>query len=604
MLRLAISWLAVALCLLVADAGAQSIEKALMPGPVSTAHVKIELECGQCHKAFDKKAQAKLCASCHVPIARDIANKTGWHGHLDDTTCGNCHKEHKGRGAKITVLDKENFDHDRTGFPLKGAHREIRAKCASCHLPAAKFREASKQCVSCHRKDDQTKGHKGKLGDKCEACHRESKWKDATFDHEKTRFHLVGNKHTDVPCAKCHADNQFKGTPLDCNSCHQKDDDEKGHKGRYGSKCETCHSDQGWKELLFDHDRDTHFSLRGKHTTAKCDSCHLPEKGLLYKQKLSGKCIACHRKDDQEKGHHGGLGEKCETCHNERGWKNALFDHDKTAFPLLGKHVDVKCESCHKGGISGANATLKIAKTCVSCHRKDDDEKGHKGRYGDKCETCHNEKTWGKTTFDHDRDTKYLLVGKHRETKCDACHLPEKGLLYAQKLATVCVSCHKADDKHKGQLGHQCERCHRETSWKVEHFDHNQSRFPLTGAHAKVECTKCHASLTFRDAPSACVACHLKDDVHKRRFGTTCETCHNTRAWQSWDFDHAKTRFALVGAHQKTACYACHKLPVEGHAILNRTCIGCHADDDVHHGGLGGQCETCHSATNWKVIRR
>lgn len=575
----------------------------MMPGQLSDPHAKYEHDCDSCHRAFDKNAQTRLCLDCHKPIARDIAEKAGWHGHLDDTTCRECHAEHNGRKAHLVTLDKQHFVHERTGFALKGAHQALATKCTSCHEAGTKFREASSQCISCHRKDDQKKGHQGSLGDRCEQCHNDAKWKDVRFDHEKTHFPLAGGKHVNVTCNKCHADNRFKDTPRDCNSCHRDDDRKKGHAGRYGSKCESCHTDKGWKEVAFDHDADTDFDLRGKHRNAKCDACHLPEKGPLYKQKLATKCIACHKGDDQTKGHHGSLGEKCETCHSEASWKTTRFDHDKTRFPLRGKHDDAKCEACHKGGVSGANANLKIETACVSCHRKDDDAKGHKGRYGDKCDSCHQESGWTKVTFDHDRDTKYRLLGKHVRTRCDACHQPEFGAIALHKPDTRCVSCHKGDDKHKGQLGDKCGSCHRESDWKVANFDHNKSRFPLTGEHARVDCKKCHTSVVFRDMPSTCNSCHEKNDVHKRRFGTACEICHNTRTWKSWDFDHATTRFPLVGKHVGVECYACHKAPIEGRARIGRACVNCHGTDDVHDGGFGGQCERCHNAKSWRDVR-
>ena len=367
------------------EASAESIEKIVMPGEVIQGHAKYEFECNKCHQLLDRGAQARLCADCHKEIARDISAKSRMHGRLEDANCRNCHTEHKGRNAKLAVIDKEKFDHDRTGYPLKGAHREIRLKCASCHAAKAKFRDAPKPCNDCHKKDDV---HKAGLGKQCESCHDERTWKEDKFDHGKTKFPLVGGKHADVKCKECHADKSFTNAPLACNACHKKDDQEKGHKGRYGTKCESCHTDRKWQEMVFDHDADTHYALHGKHRSAKCDSCHLPEKGLLYRQRLPSKCLACHKKDEQEKGHRGGLGEKCETCHNEKGWKNSSFDHDDTHFPLHDKHKDAKCESCHKGGVSGPNARLKAEKECGACHKKDDQEKGHKGRYGTKCESC------------------------------------------------------------------------------------------------------------------------------------------------------------------------------------------------------------------------
>jgi hypothetical protein len=586
-------------------AAAESFEKALMPGEVIHGHAKYELDCNKCHLRFDKAAQPRLCNDCHKEVAADISSKSGMHGRLEDKICRNCHTEHKGRNAKIAILDKDKFDHGHTDFQLKGAHREARVKCASCHLAKVKYRDAPKLCNDCHKKDDQEKGHKGSLGKQCENCHDEKSWKDARFDHEKTKFSLVGGKHAEAKCSGCHKDLTYKNAPLDCNSCHKKDDQEKGHKGRYGTKCESCHNDKGWKELRFNHDTDTRYPLRGKHNQVKCNSCHLPEKGQIYQHKLPDKCVACHKKDDQEKGHRGGLGEKCESCHNERGWKNSNFNHDDTHFPLRDKHKEAKCDTCHKGGVSGPNAKLKLEKECVACHRKDDQEKGHKGRYGNKCESCHNEKKWTTTTFDHDRDTKYKLKGKHQQTKCDACHLPEKGALYQQqKLDSQCIACHKKDEKHKNQLGNKCESCHNEKRWQDAPYDHNKSRFPLTGSHAKTECKKCHQTPAFHDAPSACNACHEKDDKHKRRFGTKCETCHYTGTWKSWDFDHGTTRFVLDGGHTKVACYDCHKEPTGNQNKPGRVCISCHLKDDVHDGGFSGQCERCHVTSNWKKVRK
>lgn len=572
-----------------------------MPGEVIQGHAKYENECSKCHEVFDKSAQTRLCLDCHKDVAADVHAKVRLHGRLENNTCKRCHTEHKGRTANIAPLDKEKFDHVRTGFKLGGAHADPKVKCADCHLPKKKFREASRLCVECHRKDDE---HKGKLGAKCENCHNDKNWKEAQFDHEKTRFPLLGGKHADVKCKECHVDKTYKNTPLKCSSCHKKDDDDKGHKGRYGAKCETCHTDKGWKETTFNHDTDTHYTLKAKHRQVKCNSCHLPEKGLLYQQKLSTKCVACHRKDDEEKGHKGGLGDKCDTCHNERGWKNTDFDHDDTEFPLRDKHKDVKCDACHIGGVSGPKAKLKLDKTCVSCHRKDDDKKGHKGRYGNKCETCHTVKDWKNTIFSHERDTKYPLRGKHASTKCDACHLPAKGNIYQNKTESTCIACHKADDKHKGQLGDKCETCHNEKRWQDAPYDHNKSRFPLTGGHAKVECKKCHLTPAFHDAPKTCIGCHEKEDTHKGRFGKKCESCHYTTSWKSWDFDHSTTRFPLEGGHKKVDCYDCHKTPLDGPTKPGRACISCHVKDDVHDGGFGAQCERCHVTSDWRKIRR
>ena len=520
MLRLALFWIAALSAGFAMTARADNLESVLMPGQVIEGHAKVETDCQKCHVRFKKGAQSGMCLECHEDIARDAVQGRGYHGHLSEQECRACHTEHKGRTANIAPLDPKRFDHKLTEFPLRGGHTAATVQCHDCHPKGKKFRNAPSSCVACHRKDDK---HKGKLGDSCTDCHSENNWKDTRFDHSKTRFPLSG-KHRDVTCKSCHSDPSFKGASTACVACHRKDDQRKGHKGRFGDKCESCHTDREWKALRFDHDRDTRYALRGKHRLAKCTACHT---GFLFKDKTATRCVACHRKDDERK--------------------------------------------------------------------------GHKGRFGDKCESCHVEKDWGATIFDHDRQTRYPLRGKHAQAKCGTCHT---GPLYGQKLPTTCVSCHEKDDKHKGQEGRDCQRCHNETKWKDVLFDHGLSRFPLLGKHAKVECKKCHLSAQFKDVKSECGACHDKDDKHKRRLGTQCQTCHNAVSWKAWRFDHDRqTRFRLDGGHKGLECLACHKKPLSGKVSLSGTCASCHDDDDVHNGGFGRDCQRCHLTSSFKKLR-
>ncbi len=582
------------ICLLFALPLQAQANKLLMPGDVIKGHVKEEEKCELCHKKFDKKAQSQLCMDCHKDVGKDVAEKKGHHGRIDlEKECRECHDEHKGRDFKAAEFDHKKFDHKLTDFELKGGHTvSDKVKCDSCHKPEKKFREAPGYCNDCHKKDDK---HKGGLGTDCAKCHVDKDWKTTQFDHDKTKFKLLG-KHIDVKCVKCHIDNKFKDTPKACVSCHKKDDD-KAHKGKLGEKCESCHGEKDWKTTKFDHDK-TKFPLLGKHEEVKCDKCHIDKK---YKDtpKL---CNSCHKKDD-DKAHKGKFGPKCESCHNEKDWKQITFDHDKTTkFPLLGKHrPPLKCTDCHKGDLYKD----KLQVTCISCHKKADD-KAHKGKFGPKCESCHVEDDWKKIKFDHDKQTKYPLLGKHKKTKCTDCH---KGDLYKDKLKQDCLSCHEKDDKHKGQEGKKCETCHVEDDWKkTDKFNHNRmSTFPLLGRHALVACKKCHLAPTFKDAKSDCWSCHEKDDekVHKRRLGTECQLCHSTRSWGAWDFDHNKTRFKLDGAHKKTAnkCYACHSKPMDKKVLTSSTCGSCHAREDVHNGNFGDRCERCHEGDDWKTVK-
>jgi hypothetical protein len=584
-----LAWLMVALLLVPAFGRAQGIESVMAPGDLIQGHAKLQDDCKSCHVRFDRKAQDRLCMDCHKEVGQDVRGKLGFHGRIKPQACRDCHTDHKGRDAQIVELDKRKFDHALSDYALRGKH--VTTECDKCHLPAKKYREAPSDCNACHRKDDT---HKGSLGPKCADCHTESDWKEAKFDHDKTRFQLTG-KHVDAKCADCHRNKaDYKDTPRNCYGCHKKEDDaSKGHKGLYGEKCDSCHGVKSWKPSTFNHDADTKYQLRGKHRTATCASCHT---GHLYKVKLSADCNSCHKKDDK---HKGSLGTDCTACHTERDWKEkAKFDHDKTDYPLLGKHAEIKCEACHK-----STMFKEAPKTCIGCHKADDK---HAATLGEKCESCHYERDWKNTKgrFDHDK-TEFRLRNAHAAPKveCKACH---KDLKSYRKTPKDCYSCHGKDDKHEGQEGRDCVQCHDDASWKVPGFNHTRTRFPLVGRHITTACKECHATPRYKDAARDCYGCHKKDDKHKLTYGVKCESCHNARAWSVWAFDHdRRSTYRLDGAHRKVACDACHSEPAPaGKAIapVGSNCISCHRKDDIHDGGFGVICEQCHTTENWKKV--
>ena len=642
---------------------ADNLETAIMPGQVIQGHAKYEEKCDSCHKRFEKSAQNKLCMDCHKDVGKDVLEKQGFHGKQNpDKDCRQCHTEHKGRNGKLINLDEKAFKHQDTDFQLKGKHAEDKVKCADCHKPKMKWREAPHTCVDCHKKDDD-KAHHGNLGRDCLKCHTEKDWKVPDFDHSKTDFALKG-KHVDVKCTECHIEGKYKDTPKECFECHRKDDD-KAHKRVFGNKCETCHAEKSWKEDIhfdhnrdtkfdlldkhretkcsschrvagdrlksscvschkkddkhngtlgdkcedchnakdwkspkgFDHDKDTKFLLRDKHKEAKCDKCHTSSDHKY--EKLPMDCWSCHKKDD-EKAHKGNYGRKCESCHKENDWKKIFFNHDKdTKYMLKFKHFEVKCDKCHTGKLY----EQKLSQVCYDCHKKTDDDKGHKGNLGDKCDKCHTEKSWKDTVFNHDKDTKYPLLFKHKETKCNQCHTSQ---VYRDKTPSDCYACHKKDDKHNGQEGKKCEDCHSVKGWKAEvKFDHNKTKFPLVGKHFSVECKKCHETAEFKVAKTDCYSCHKKEDKHELRLGKKCDSCHNARDWKTWDFDHdQRTKYKIDGAHKKIGCYDCHRLPANGDRFNTPTsCVGCHDNDDIHEGGFGKQCERCHVTSSFKVVK-
>ena len=562
---------------------AQSLEGVLMPGPVIQGHAKYEGDCRKCHVPFERTAQDALCRDCHKEVAADVRDRHGYHGRMAPQACRSCHTDHKGRAARIVKLDERSFDHKLTDFPLLGAHGAAVVKCASCHQAGRKYREAPGTCNGCHQKDDE---HKGKLGEECGRCHTDVRWKGVKFDHGKTKFALR-NKHDGPKCVACHRDKTYKDAPLACVACHRKDDDSKGHKGRYGEKCESCHDDRGWKPSIFNHDVDARYALRGKHRATKCEGCHAANP---YREKVATDCVSCHRKDDK---HRDSLGPKCGDCHTEQSWAVPRFDHDKTRYPLRGKHADIECKSCHKSPVF-----KEAPMNCIGCHQKDDK---HKGRFGEACGDCHTERDWKESRFDHDK-SRFPLLGKHRPAKCESCHRDAN----FKQTPVDCLSCHRKEDKHDGTLGPKCADCHNERGWKDSvRFDHGRTRFPLLGRHAPVACAKCHETPRYKEVKTQCVECHDKEDVHKRRLGTRCADCHNARDWKIWDFNHdRRTKFALDGKHRPLKCESCHTRAVDDKPTLPTTCVSCHRADDAHDGAYGPLCERCHVDSSFKQIKR
>jgi hypothetical protein len=412
---------------------------------------------------------------------------------------------------------------------------------------------------------------------------------------------IEGHADVESKCGKCHVPfrrGEQNALCLDCHEAVAADlDSGRGWHGRAPglaqAPCRDCHTEHrgrdfdvvGLDPAAFRHDL-TDFALEGAHRRVSCQPCH--ERGTKHRESPSD-CFDCHRGDDS---HRGRLGEKCGDCHSPDGWEQGRFDHDETEFPLEGRHDEVECGKCHP-----SQRYEKTPSDCGTCHRLDD---VHLGRFGTGCEKCHSPDEWKTLRFDHDRDTEFPLRGSHRGAKCLACHV--QGIEGA-KPETDCFSCHRADDAHHGRNGNDCERCHVETDWESDKFDHDaMTEFPLRGAHQALECRQCHEGPVSEELDATCFACHGDDDVHRGQEGSRCQSCHNERGWTvDVFFDHEVTRFPLLGLHAVAACEQCH-LSARFQDAATR-CVACHGDDDIHLRRLGPDCARCHTPNGWKVWR-
>lgn len=584
----------------------------ISPGPLSRAHQSLEgaRNCITCH-GNGKEAMNGQCLACHKELAATLSQGSGFHAAPDTRgqRCASCHPDHA--GADLALIQwpggsRERFPHAQAGWSLQQSHAT--ADCLDCHQ--AKYQQAgvisqaprgatprwvglTTRCASCH-----TDVHRGALKDDCTACHDAGKWTITPgFQHDTTGYALTG-KHRSVACADCHA------TP------------------RLATR------------------RDATGQV-------------IP----VYRPIPHAGCTACHADP-----HKGGLGGDCATCHSTTGFKvidRKQFDHQRTRYPLAGKHATVKCASCH-GAFGNEQQKRPPFATCGTCHR--DAHRGSATIAGKPvdCASCHTVATFSPASFTpaQHRETRYPLEGRHASTSCGACHTRDSsasGLarwgtarVVIRPAAATCRDCH-ADDHGSQLLGRDdqgaCSSCHTVAGWTPSRFgarEHAALRLPLSGKHATISCSACHAvnrpglppiaataslgkaKLRFRITEVQCADCH--QDPHRGRFAVArdslsamaCSDCHDATAFRPSTLtvdQHRLTGFTLDGAHGATPCVACHKtlanprrpttallrgaiVPVMNLEVA-RNCADCHRTphgDQFSTRSDGGRCESCHDA--------
>lgn len=521
----------------------QNANAQFSPGELTTAHKSLEgtNNCTKCHTLGAKVSEQK-CLSCHKELNSRIKAQKGLHAHQSVKTksCVSCHSEHHGRTFESVRFDTKTFEHAKTGYQLQGGHTKV----------------------------------------SCRECHQAKNIANST---------LKKNKNT------------YLGLQQKCTSCH---DDY--HQGTLSQSCLNCHTMNNFQKApKFEHSK-TSFPLKGKHLDVSCLECHKigsknDKKFQFFSDVAHVNCTSCHKDP-----HDNRFGQTCTKCHSEWSWKANTsiqqgFDHNKTAFPLIGLHQNVSCKSCHKGSYTDP---LKHQK-CMECHQD-----YHNGEF-DKpnqpatdCKACHEvTQPFTFSSFDliRHQSSSYPLTGAHQATSCLDCHKPTTNTKWSFKFNDKsCVSCHQ--NIHDGYLtekflpAQKCEVCHQTDSWSLVQFDHNQTKFKLTGQHGKTSCRSCHFKegqdqlgrpiQEFSNKSQDCNKCHT--DIHDGQFqnGTenNCAKCHTTeKDWPITNFDHQKTQFPLDGKHKEVSCARCHKpfqnsdgKSVTLYKIKQFECIDCH----------------------------
>lgn len=282
--------------------------------------------------------------------------------------CARCHRVAGWVPSTITAETHSAF-----GYPLQGAHAN--ARCAGCH-PNGRFAGTPSQCSACH--DDRR--HRGRLGQDCARCHASTSWAPAArFDHAVTGVALEG-AHAHATCKSCHGPDGRRlvgaASPISCQRCHPP----VRHGLALGSRCEQCHRPTRFADVpRFDHAARTDFALELRHATLPCLSCHDTRK----RSPVNQDCRTCHGDP-----HRASNGFDCLDCHRSDRWRIIRFDHDLTAYPLVGKHRVAGCGGCH----TNPNWT-GVRTDCLACHAFDRPAaEDHPPELS--CDDCHTPTSW------------------------------------------------------------------------------------------------------------------------------------------------------------------------------------------------------------------
>jgi len=634
--------------------------------PLLGAHAVVE--CEQCHKGAavgNFLGLSTACESCHI---RDFQNTTN-PNHVQSgfsTKCEECHKSFDSWLNATFTTGGGTFDHASTGFPLTQGHANV--ACELCHIGGnynlhIQLNDCgNSQCHLNTWRQTNNPTHAAAPNSfpiaQCSTCHTPAGWTTATFDHSTTGFPLTLG-HANVACSSCHLNNNYnlKIAATDCGNsqCHlttYNQTNNPPHAANPNSfpiaNCSNCHTTAGWT-AAFDHST-TGFTLIGTHMSPSptpCASCH---NGPNPYSLTSADCYSsnCHLSAYQgtTNPNHAAAGfptatAQCAACHPITTWSAATFNHSAFGFDLTNGHANVACSLCHINN----NYSLQIAATdCGNsqCHLTTYNQTNAPPHAANpnsfpiaQCSTCHTTVSWT-ASFDHST-TGFALTGLHISpvpTPCASCHINNNYNL----TSAACINCHLKEWNSTTTLGgsvpnhitagfpQDCSMCHSTSNWTTSTFNHNTTKFPLTGAHTAVLCATCHTDNYAGTLATTCDGCHDALYVSTATMGgtvpnhvaltypKTCDSCHTTTTWLGAVFNHASTGFPLTGAHATTACSLCHT----SSAVPPTACSGCHMDKWLSTVNLGGQvpnhvaaalisssgfslaaCSTCHNTTAW-----
>jgi hypothetical protein len=234
---------------------------------------------------------------------------------------------------------------------------------------------------------------------------------------------------------------------------------------------------------------------------------------------------------------------RCAACHTTEGWGDVKFVHERTGFPLTGRHAQVACKRCHPVAFD-----QPVGRSCNACHRDP-----HGGYSGMRCGSCHDTDGW-KSRFgaDSHRRTNFPLQGKHALIPCEECHGDQRDRSFARP-TVLCADCHQADLARAAGSGiphdgfpSNCLGCHTFWRWRPASFSGHDRCFPISsGRHAGIRCNQCHVTIPASLTIGSCNSQPWPD----------CQRCHSCASVAG---NHGGVSNFNAQCPVPPSCYRCH----------------------------------------------
>jgi hypothetical protein len=279
-----------------------------------------------------------LAATAHA------APKPAHRGLVDNMDCSACHTAD---GWQVTATaGGSGFDHDRTGFPLRGEHTTT--ACSGCHTRMAK---PATNCEGCHRDP-----HQGRVTGACAECHTATAWSDTRTleQHRRTSMPLTG-RHATIDCSDCHLQagaRALAALPTDCYACHRRDyhdqtihpihDGTNPNNPAFPRECSLCHRTTAWTPAVVDPMTLPRIASPGTRGNADAVQTTIATTGPQQHDAVFMLSTGSHRLVE------------CSACH---------VDSRRTRL--------VRCDGCHLDTTlraQHARPVARAASTCLRCH--------------------------------------------------------------------------------------------------------------------------------------------------------------------------------------------------------------------------------------------